>query len=133
MFAESPESLKASILEAGGDEEVLAGSRARRTSGLGGPAAARRGTCPGALRFSFTRPQKISQEDASPEALAGPVRARGGAGTLFEREHRTAETLAAQPAARRCRWSRAWCWPALPLRQPPRAGRAAIWFLFYYP
>jgi serine phosphatase RsbU (regulator of sigma subunit) len=48
----------------------------------------------GALRFSFTRPQKISQEDGVfLEALAGQCALAVERATLFEREHTTAETL----------------------------------------
>ncbi|WP_188187047.1 SpoIIE family protein phosphatase [Nonomuraea sp. SYSU D8015] len=95
MFAESPDSLKAQLLEAGGDEEVLnnylANSDERAWVGLPLLAA---GRALGALRFSFTRPQKISQEDGVfLEALAGQCALAVERATLFEREHRTAETL----------------------------------------
>ncbi|WP_049573024.1 SpoIIE family protein phosphatase [Nonomuraea sp. SBT364] len=95
VFAESPESLKTQLLEAGGDEQVLtnylAGSDERAWVGLPLLAA---GRALGALRFSFTRPQKISQEDGVfLEALAGQCALAVERATLFEREHRTAETL----------------------------------------
>ncbi|MEO3800314.1 SpoIIE family protein phosphatase [Nonomuraea sp. B1E8] len=95
VFAESPESLKAQLLEAGGDEDVLgnylAHSDERAWVGLPLLAA---GRALGALRFSFTRPQKISQEDGVfLEALAGQCALAVERATLFEREHRTAETL----------------------------------------
>ncbi|MFI6482823.1 SpoIIE family protein phosphatase [Nonomuraea sp. NPDC050663] len=95
VFAESPESLKAQLLEAGGDEEVLtnylAHSDERAWVGLPLLAA---GRALGALRFSFTRPQKISQEDGVfLEALAGQCALAVERATLFEREHKTAETL----------------------------------------
>ncbi|MFD1933605.1 MULTISPECIES: SpoIIE family protein phosphatase [Nonomuraea] len=95
VFAESPESLKAQLLDAGGDEDVLtaflAHSDERAWVGLPLLAA---GRALGALRFSFTRPQKISQEDGVfLEALAGQCALAVERATLFEREHRTAETL----------------------------------------
>ncbi|AQZ69908.1 peptidylprolyl isomerase [[Actinomadura] parvosata subsp. kistnae] len=95
VFAESPESLKAQLLEAGGDEEVLAGFLAHgdERAWVGLPLLAA-GRALGALRFSFTRPQKISQEDGVfLEALAGQCALAVERATLFEREHRTAETL----------------------------------------
>ncbi|MEZ7131322.1 SpoIIE family protein phosphatase [Nonomuraea sp. AD125B] len=95
VFAESPDSLRSQLLEAGGDEEVLgnylASSDERAWVGLPLLAA---GRALGALRFSFTRPQKISQEDGVfLEALAGQCALAVERATLFEREHRTAETL----------------------------------------
>ncbi|MFI7699125.1 SpoIIE family protein phosphatase [Nonomuraea sp. NPDC049480] len=95
MFAESPDSLKAQLLEAGGDEEVLANYLAHsdERAWVGLPLLAA-GRALGALRFSFTRPQKISQEDGVfLEALAGQCALAVERATLFEREHRTAETL----------------------------------------
>ncbi|GAA2859182.1 hypothetical protein GCM10010517_17700 [Streptosporangium fragile] len=95
VFAESPESLRSQLVDAGGDEEVitdfLAHSDERAWVGLPLLAA---GRALGALRFSFTRPQKISQEDGVfLEALAGQCALAVERATLFEREHRTAETL----------------------------------------
>ncbi|MGN9845633.1 SpoIIE family protein phosphatase [Nonomuraea sp. H19] len=95
VFAESPESLKAQLLDAGGDEEVLANYLANsdERAWVGLPLLAA-GRALGALRFSFTRPQKISQEDGVfLEALAGQCALAVERATLFEREHRTAETL----------------------------------------
>ncbi|RSN04390.1 peptidylprolyl isomerase [Nonomuraea sp. WAC 01424] len=95
VFAESPESLKSQLLEAGGDEEILAGFLAHgdERAWVGLPLLAA-GDALGALRFSFTRPQKISQEDGVfLEALAGQCALAVERATLFEREHRTAETL----------------------------------------
>ncbi|MER7503471.1 SpoIIE family protein phosphatase [Nonomuraea pusilla] len=95
VFAESPDSLKAQLLEAGGDEEVLANYLANsdERAWVGLPLLAA-GRALGALRFSFTRPQKISQEDGVfLEALAGQCALAVERATLFEREHRTAETL----------------------------------------
>ncbi|GAA2660975.1 SpoIIE family protein phosphatase [Nonomuraea recticatena] len=95
VFAESPESLKAQLLDAGGDEEVLNGFLATsdERAWVGLPLLAA-GRALGALRFSFTRPQKISQEDGVfLEALAGQCALAVEWATLFEREHKTAETL----------------------------------------
>ncbi|GAA2403809.1 SpoIIE family protein phosphatase [Nonomuraea africana] len=95
VFAESPESLKAQLLDAGGDEEVLNGFLAHsdERAWVGLPLLAA-GRALGALRFSFTRPQKISQEDGVfLEALAGQCALAVERATLFEREHKTAETL----------------------------------------
>ncbi|MFI6594819.1 SpoIIE family protein phosphatase [Nonomuraea sp. NPDC050536] len=95
VFAESPDSLKSQLLEAGGDEEVLASYLAHsdERAWVGLPLLAA-GRALGALRFSFTRPQKISQEDGVfLEALAGQCALAVERATLFEREHRTAETL----------------------------------------
>lgn len=95
VFAESPESLKSQLLEAGGDERVLANylSNSDERAWVGLPLLAA-GRALGALRFSFTRPQKISQEDGVfLEALAGQCALAVERATLFEREHRTAETL----------------------------------------
>ncbi|MEW9553148.1 SpoIIE family protein phosphatase [Nonomuraea sp. NPDC050783] len=95
VFAESPDSLRAQLLEAGGDEEVLANYLAHsdEQAWVGLPLLAA-GRALGALRFSFTRPQKISQEDGVfLEALAGQCALAVERATLFEREHRTAETL----------------------------------------
>ncbi|MFG3440765.1 SpoIIE family protein phosphatase [Nonomuraea sp. NPDC047897] len=95
VFAESPESLKSQLLEAGGDERVLANylSSSDERAWVGLPLLAA-GRALGALRFSFTRPQKISQEDGVfLEALAGQCALAVERATLFEREHRTAETL----------------------------------------
>src|SRR5690606_24645156 len=95
VFAESPVSLKMQLLEAGGDEQVLAHYLANsdEQAWVGLPLLAA-GRALGALRFSFTRPQKISQEDGVfLEALAGQCALAVERATLFEREHRTAETL----------------------------------------
>ncbi|GAA5060287.1 SpoIIE family protein phosphatase [Thermocatellispora tengchongensis] len=95
VFAESPQSLVSQLVEAGGDREALtaftAGTEERAWVGLPLLAA---GRALGALRFAFTRPQKISQEDGVfLEALAGQCALAVERATLFEREHRTAETL----------------------------------------
>ncbi|GII65015.1 hypothetical protein Skr01_51000 [Sphaerisporangium krabiense] len=95
VFAESPESLKAQLVEAGADESVISGFLAHsdERAWVGLPLLAA-GRALGALRFAFTRPQKISQEDGVfLEALAGQCALAVERATLFEREHRTAETL----------------------------------------
>ncbi|GGP85518.1 SpoIIE family protein phosphatase [Streptosporangium pseudovulgare] len=95
VFAESPESLRAQLVEAGGDEEIISGfiAHSDERAWVGLPLLAA-GRALGALRFSFTRPQKISQEDGVfLEALAGQCALAVERATLFEREHRTAETL----------------------------------------
>ncbi|MFC4589381.1 SpoIIE family protein phosphatase [Sphaerisporangium corydalis] len=95
VFAESPDSLRAQLMEAGGDEAVISGflSHSDERAWVGLPLLAA-GRALGALRFAFTRPQKISQEDGVfLEALAGQCALAVERATLFEREHRTAETL----------------------------------------
>ncbi|MEV4097661.1 SpoIIE family protein phosphatase [Streptosporangium saharense] len=95
VFAESPESLRAQLVDAGADEDAIAGFLAHsdERAWVGLPLLAA-GRALGALRFSFTRPQKISQEDGVfLEALAGQCALAVERATLFEREHRTAETL----------------------------------------
>ncbi|GAA2305552.1 hypothetical protein GCM10010149_64200 [Nonomuraea roseoviolacea subsp. roseoviolacea] len=95
VFAESPDSLRTQLLEAGGDEQVLANylTNSDERAWVGLPLLAA-GRALGALRFSFTRPQKISQEDGVfLEALAGQCALAVERATLFEREHKTAETL----------------------------------------
>lgn len=93
VFAESPDSLKSQLLEAGGDELANHVTHSDERAWVGLPLLAA-GRALGALRFSFTRPQKISQEDGVfLEALAGQCALAVERATLFEREHRTAETL----------------------------------------
>ncbi|GII91760.1 SpoIIE family protein phosphatase [Sinosporangium siamense] len=95
VFAESPESLRAQLIDAGGEEDVIEGflNHSDERAWVGLPLLAA-GRALGALRFSFTRPQKISQEDGVfLEALAGQCALAVERATLFEREHRTAETL----------------------------------------
>ncbi|GII79860.1 hypothetical protein Sru01_48420 [Sphaerisporangium rufum] len=95
VFAESPDSLRDQLVEAGGDESVISGflGHTDERAWVGLPLLAA-GRALGALRFAFTRPQKISQEDGVfLEALAGQCALAVERATLFEREHRTAETL----------------------------------------
>lgn len=95
VFAESSDSLKAQLLDVGGDEEALTSflKHSDERAWVGLPLLAA-GRALGALRFSFTRPQKISPEDGVfLEALAGQCALAVERATLFEREHKTAETL----------------------------------------
>ncbi|MDF5755388.1 SpoIIE family protein phosphatase [Spongiactinospora sp. TRM90649] len=95
VFAESSDSLSAQLRDAGADEETIARftGHDEERAWVGLPLLAA-GRALGALRFSFTRPQKISQEDGVfLEALAGQCALAVERATLFEREHRTAETL----------------------------------------
>ncbi|WP_062349171.1 SpoIIE family protein phosphatase [Herbidospora yilanensis] len=95
VFAESPESLRAQLTDAGGETDQINGflAHTQERAWVGLPLLAA-GRALGALRFSFTRPQKISQEDGVfLEALAGQCALAVERATLFEREHRTAETL----------------------------------------
>ncbi|GLX00795.1 SpoIIE family protein phosphatase [Microtetraspora sp. NBRC 16547] len=95
VFAESPQSLRNQLVDAGVEDEriteFLDGTDERAWVGLPLLAA---GRALGALRFSFNRSQKISQEDGVfLEALAGQCALAVERATLFEREHKTAETL----------------------------------------
>ncbi|MEU6427703.1 SpoIIE family protein phosphatase [Microbispora sp. NPDC046973] len=95
VFAESPDSLRAQLVDAGADETQISGFLAQtdERAWVGLPLLAA-GRALGALRFSFTRTQKISQEDGVfLEALAGQCALAVERATLFEREHKTAETL----------------------------------------
>ncbi|GAB2845546.1 hypothetical protein GCM10022221_51100 [Actinocorallia aurea] len=52
------------------------------------------GSAIGALRFTFTRPREITEEErVFLEALAGQCALAVGRATLYEQEHKTAETL----------------------------------------
>ncbi|WP_228648536.1 PP2C family protein-serine/threonine phosphatase [Microtetraspora sp. AC03309] len=95
VFAESPGQLRAQLMDAWGDEDeidrIIEHSDERAWVGLPLLAA---GRAVGALRFSFTRPQKVSQEEGVLlEAFAGQCALAVERATLFEREHHTAETL----------------------------------------
>ncbi|MEV5407382.1 SpoIIE family protein phosphatase [Thermopolyspora sp. NPDC052614] len=94
VFAESPESLRQQLADAGADESVIKAVLASDERAWVGLPLLAAGRALGALRFSFTRPQKISQEDGVfLEALAGQCALAVERATLFEREHTTAETL----------------------------------------
>lgn len=90
FLAESPISLRGQL----GDPEVdsfLEHTDERSWIGLPLLAA---GTSLGALRFAFCRPRQIIEEErVFLEALAGQCALAVERATLFEREHRTAETL----------------------------------------
>ncbi|MBP2706599.1 SpoIIE family protein phosphatase [Microbispora sp. RL4-1S] len=95
VFAGSTDVLRNQLMDAGAEEEQINEFLARtdERAWVGLPLLAA-GRALGALRFSFTRPQKISQEDGVfLEALAGQCALAVERATLFEREHRTAETL----------------------------------------
>src|SRR5437868_12170087 len=80
-------------MDAGGEVDSGATAQSDERAWVGLPLLAA-GRALGALRFSFTRPQKISQEDGVfLEALAGQCALAVERATLFEREHKTAETL----------------------------------------
>ncbi|GLW20753.1 PAS domain S-box protein [Microbispora triticiradicis] len=95
VFAESLDSLRIQLVDAGADETQIAKflEQTEERAWVGLPLLAA-GRALGALRFSFNRSQKISQEDGVfLEALAGQCALAVERATLFEREHRTAETL----------------------------------------
>ncbi|MEV7801735.1 SAV_2336 N-terminal domain-related protein [Microbispora sp. NPDC088329] len=95
VFAESPDMLRAQLVDAGADEAQISGFLAQtdERAWVGLPLVAA-GRALGALRFSFERTQKISQADGVfLEALAGQCALAVERATLFEREHKTAETL----------------------------------------
>ncbi|GAA0364556.1 hypothetical protein GCM10009530_12840 [Microbispora corallina] len=95
VFAEAPASLRTLLVDAGAEEDHIGAflSHTDERAWVGLPLLAA-GRALGALRFSFTRTQKISQEDGVfLEALAGQCALAVERATLFEREHRTAETL----------------------------------------
>ena len=91
VLAESPDDLR---LQLGGGEAVdafLRHSEERAWVGLPLLAA---GAPIGALRFAFTRPRSITEEErVFLEALAGQCALAVERALLFEREHKTAETL----------------------------------------
>lgn len=90
FLAETPQSLREQ-LSGGHLDTFLAHTDERAWVGL--PLLAT-GAPLGALRFSFTRPRKISDEEqVFLEALAGQCALAVERATLFEREHKTAETL----------------------------------------
>ncbi|WP_242454057.1 SpoIIE family protein phosphatase [Bailinhaonella thermotolerans] len=95
VFAETPQILRSQLVEAGAEtEEVDNFLRLTDEQAWVGLPLLAAGRALGALRFSFTRPRKISQEDGVfLEALAGQCALAVERATLFEREHRTAETL----------------------------------------
>jgi PAS domain S-box-containing protein len=91
VLVENPESLRRQF-EGGTDVDLfLAHSDERAWVGLPLLAA---GAPLGALRFSFTKPRQITEEErVFLEALAGQCALALERASLFEREHTTAETL----------------------------------------
>ncbi|MFS2292083.1 MAG: SpoIIE family protein phosphatase [Actinomadura sp.] len=90
FLAEHPDSLR---LQLGHGERDLFARHAEERAWVGLPLLAA-GAPIGALRFSFTRPREITEEErVFLEALAGQCALAVERALLFEREHRTAEEL----------------------------------------
>ncbi|WP_433174304.1 SpoIIE family protein phosphatase [Actinoallomurus sp. CA-150999] len=90
FLAENPVSLR---LQLKGDEIADFVRRTDERAWVGLPLLAA-GRALGALRFSFTRPREITEEErVFLEALAGQCALAVERATLFEREHKTAEAL----------------------------------------
>jgi PAS domain S-box-containing protein len=91
VLIETPEALRA-FFDAEADLDVFLENTDER-AWVGLPLLAA-GAPLGALRFSFARPRKITEEErVFLEALAGQCALAVERATLFEREHTTAETL----------------------------------------
>ncbi|MGO9730078.1 SpoIIE family protein phosphatase [Mycobacterium sp.] len=91
VLVENPESLRRHFDEIADVDVFLAHSDERAWVGLPLLAA---GAPLGALRFSFTKPRQITEEErVFLEALAGQCALALERASLFEREHTTAETL----------------------------------------
>jgi len=91
VLAENPEALQAQFEGEAKSDLFLANTDERAWVGMPLMAA---GQAIGALRFTFTRPRKITDEErVFLEALAGQCALAVERATLFEREHTTAETL----------------------------------------
>ena len=91
VLVENPESLRRCFDGVDGVDLFLAHSDERAWVGLPLLAA---GAPLGALRFSFTKPRQITEEErVFLEALAGQCALALERASLFEREHTTAETL----------------------------------------
>lgn len=90
FLAEHPDSLR---LQLGHGERDLFAQHTEERAWVGLPLLAA-GAPIGALRFSFTRPREITEEErVFLEALAGQCALAVERALLFEREHRTAEEL----------------------------------------
>jgi PAS domain S-box-containing protein len=90
FLAEHPDSLR---LQLGRDEKELFAQHPEERAWVGLPLLAA-GAPIGALRFSFTRPREITEEErVFLEALAGQCALAVERALLFEREHKTAEEL----------------------------------------
>lgn len=91
VLIETPDALRAAFDAQGDVESFLRQTDERAWVGLPLLAA---GAPLGALRFSFARPRKITEEErVFLEALAGQCALAVERASLFEREHKTAETL----------------------------------------
>jgi PAS domain S-box-containing protein len=91
LLIETPDELRAHFEDSPGVALFLEHTDERAWVGL--PLLAS-GAPLGALRFSFTRPRKITEEErVFLEALAGQCALALERASLFEREHKTAETL----------------------------------------
>jgi PAS domain S-box-containing protein len=91
LLLESPEALRRQFENSEGVTLFLEHSDEKAWVGL--PLLAS-GASLGALRFSFTRPRQITEEErVFLEALAGQCALAMERATLYEREHKTAETL----------------------------------------
>ncbi|MQA93671.1 MAG: SpoIIE family protein phosphatase [Streptosporangiales bacterium] len=91
FIAENPESLRTQLEDSPEVDAFLERTDERAWVGLPLLAA---GAPLGALRFAFTRPREISEEEkVFLEALGGQCALAVERATLFEREHKTAEAL----------------------------------------
>jgi PAS domain S-box-containing protein len=91
LLLESPDALRRHFGDSAGVSLFLEHSDEKAWVGL--PLLAS-GASLGALRFSFTRPRQITEEErVFLEALAGQCALAMERATLYEREHKTAETL----------------------------------------
>jgi PAS domain S-box-containing protein len=91
LLLESPEALRRLFEDSVGVQRFLEHSDEKAWVGL--PLLSS-GASIGALRFSFTRPRQITEEErVFLEALAGQCALALERATLYEREHTTAETL----------------------------------------
>jgi PAS domain S-box-containing protein len=91
LLLESPDALRRQFDNSDGVSLFLEHSDEKAWVGL--PLLAS-GASLGALRFSFTRPRQITEEErVFLEALAGQCALAMERATLYEREHKTAETL----------------------------------------
>src|SRR6266480_1981320 len=91
VLVENPDALRRTFAEVADLDLFLAHTDERAWVGMPLLAA---GSAIGALRFSFSRPRKITDEErVFLEALAGQCALAVERASLFEREHTTAETL----------------------------------------
>jgi PAS domain S-box-containing protein len=91
VLVENPDGLRRTFAEVADLDLFLSHTDERAWAGMPLLAA---GSAIGALRFSFSRPRKITDEErVFLEALAGQCALAVERASLFEREHTTAETL----------------------------------------